>query len=399
MKKRISLMLVLLLILSVFAGCAQNAAAPEATPASTEPAAEAPAAEATPAADATPVKIAVALPFTGDNAEYGNSFYTSAEIMVEEWNAKGGVLGKPVELVKFDDKNSAEEATSIAQKIVSDKDIIGVLGHFASGVSMAAAPTYEENQIIEISNCASHPDYSGIGDYIFRNNTVISEEFKVIVDILVNDLKVSKVGVVAIKTDWGTTAGGIADELIKGNPALTLVAHEDVMETSDDYSPAIAKLEDAGAEAVVLVGMYGLYGPIAKQYKAVNPEIKLVGVSNAYTQQIIELGGDAVEGLLAPVSFYSDSDDPAVQSFVAKYTERFGSEPSSLAAQAYDSIGIFLTAIENAGTLDRPAVRDAVQNIDYPGITGQTTFDEIGDAAKNYTKVVIKDGKFVRYEG
>lgn len=399
MKKRISLMLVLLLILSVFAGCAQNAAAPEATPASTEPAAEAPAAEATPAGDATPVKIAVALPFTGDNAEYGNSFYTSAEIMVEEWNAKGGVLGKPVELVKFDDKNSAEEATSIAQKIVSDKDIIGVLGHFASGVSMAAAPTYEENQIIEISNCASHPDYSGIGDYIFRNNTVISEEFKVIVDILVNDLKVSKVGVVAIKTDWGTTAGGIADELIKGNPALTLVAHEDVMETSDDYSPAIAKLEDAGAEAVVLVGMYGLYGPIAKQYKAVNPEIKLVGVSNAYTQQIIELGGDAVEGLLAPVSFYSDSDDPAVQSFVAKYTERFGSEPSSLAAQAYDSIGIFLTAIENAGTLDRPAVRDAVQNIDYPGITGQTTFDEIGDAAKNYTKVVIKDGKFVRYEG
>lgn len=400
MKKRISLALALLLILSVFAGCAQNAAAPGAASVSPEAAAEAtPAAEAAPAADATPVKIAVALPFTGDNAEYGNSFYTAAEIKVEEWNAKGGVLGKPIELVKFDDKNSAEEATSIAQKIVSDKDIIGVLGHFASGVSMAAAPTYEENQVIEISNCASHPDYSGIGDYIFRNNTVISEEFKVIVDILANDLKVSKVGVVAIKTDWGATAGGIADELIKGNPSLNLVAHEDVMETSDDYSPAIAKLEAAGAEAVVLVGMYGLYGPIAKQYKAVNPDIKLVGVSNAYTQQIIELGGDAVEGLLAPVSFYSDSDDPAVQSFVAEYTERFGSEPSSLAAQAYDSIGIFLTAIENAGTLDRPVVRDAVQNIDYPGITGQTTFDEIGDAAKIFTKVVIKEGKFVRYEG
>lgn len=399
MKKQISLLLALLMILAVFAGCAQNTAAPQATPAQTQASeTQAPATEA-PAADAAPIKIAVALPFTGDNAEYGNSFYTAAEIKVEEWNAKGGVLGRPIELVKYDDKNSAEEATSIAQKIVSDKDIIGVLGHFASGVSMAAAPTYEENQVIEISNCASHPDYSGMGDYIFRNNTVISEEFKVIVDILANDLKVKNVGVVAIKTDWGTTAGGIADELIKANPALTLVAHEDVMETSDDYSPAIAKLEQAGAEAVVLVGMYGLYGPIAKQYKAVNPEIKLVGVSNAYTQQIIELGGDAVEGLLAPVSFYAASEDPVVQSFVAEYSKRFGSEPSSLAAQAYDSIGILLTAIENAGTLDRPTVRDAVNNIDYPGITGQTTFDEIGDAAKSYTKVIIQDGKFVPYVG
>ncbi len=399
MKKQISLLLALLMILLAFAGCAQNVAAPEATPVQTQASETAAPAQDAPAADATPIKIAVALPFTGDNAEYGNSFYTAAEIKVEEWNANGGVLGRPIELVKFDDKNSAEEATSIAQKIVSDKDIIGVLGHFASGVSMAAAPTYEENQVIEISNCASHPDYSGMGDYIFRNNTVISEEFKVIVDILANDLKVKNVGVVAIKTDWGTTAGGIADELIKANPALTLVAHEDVMETSDDYSPAIAKLEQAGAEAVVLVGMYGLYGPIAKQYKAVNPEIKLVGVSNAYTQQIIELGGDAVEGLLAPVSFYAASEDPVVQSFVTEYAKRFGSEPSSLAAQAYDSIGILLTAIGNAGTLDRPTVRDAVNNIDYPGITGETTFDEIGDAAKSYTKVVIQDGKFIPYEG
>ena len=78
--------------------------------------------------------------------------------------------------------------------------------------------------------------------------------------------------------------------------------------------------------------------------------------------------------------------------------ESFGSEPSALAAQAYDSIGILLEAIKVNGNLDRPSLRDAVNNITYPGITGETKFDEIGDATKNYTKLIVKDGNFVPYE-
>ncbi|MDR0877310.1 MAG: ABC transporter substrate-binding protein [Treponema sp.] len=345
------------------------------------------------------IKIAVAVPMTGDNSEYGRSFLTAAQIMVEKWNAAGGVLGKQIEIINYDDKNSAEEAASIAQKIVSDKDIIGVLGHFSSGVSMTAAPTYQENQVIEISNCASHPDYSKIGNYIFRNNTVITEEFKVMVDIIANDLKLKKVGVIAIKTDWGTTAGNIARDLVTNDPKLELVAYEQVLETSDDHGPAIAKLKASGAEAVIAVGMYSLYGPLARQYKEADPKIQLIGVSNAYTQQIIQLGGAAVEGLFAPVSFFAESDDPEVKAFVTEYTKRFGMEPSSLAAQAYDSIGILLQAIKNANTLDHPKVRDAVNAIDYPGISGPTTFDNIGDASKIFQKVIIRNGKFVPYKG
>jgi branched-chain amino acid transport system substrate-binding protein len=345
------------------------------------------------------VKIGFVFPMTGDNAEYGQSFLVAAKIMVEKWNQAGGVLGRQIELVVYDDKNSAEEAASIAQKIVSDPDIIGVLGHFSSGVSMTAAPTYQENQVIEISNTASHPDYSKIGNYIFRNNTVISAEFNVIVDVIANDLNLNKVGIIAIKTDWGTTAGNIAAELINANDKLTLVAHEQVLETSDDHGPAIAKLKAAGAEAVVAVGMYSLYGPLARQYKEADPNIQLMGVSNAYTQQIIQLGGTAVEGLFAPVSFFAESEDPAVQEFVDEFAERFGMEPSALAAQAYDSIGILLEAVKQAGTLDREKVRDAVNAINYPGITGPTFFDSIGDADKQFQKVVIRNGKFVQYKG
>lgn len=344
------------------------------------------------------IKIAVALPMTGDNAEYGKSFLLAAQIKVDEWNKEGGVLGKDIEIVSYDDKNSGEEAASIAQKIVSEKDIVGVLGHFSSGVSMVAAPIYQENKLIQISNCASHPDYSSIGDYIFRNNSVISSEIGVITDIIANDLKLKNVGVIAIKTDWGSTAGSIADQMVDEHPELTLVAHEDVLESSDDYSPAIAKLKEAGADAVITIGMYPLIAPVAKQYKAVDKDIQILGLSNAYAQQLIELAGEDAEGILFPVSFYADSDNDEIKSFVDAYKKDFGSEPSALAAQAYDSIGMLLEAIKQNGSVEKESLRDTLNTITYPGITGDTKFDDIGDATKSYTKLIVKDGVFTRYD-
>lgn len=377
MKKIISLAVIFVLSLSVLSGCASSGKSN----------------------GDGPIKIAVAFPMTGDNAEYGKSFLLAAQIKADEWNANGGVLGRTIELVNYDDKNSGEEAASIAQKIVSDPDIVGVLGHFSSGVSMVAAPIYEENKLIEISNTASHPDYSSIGDYIFRNNSVISSELKVIEEIIAEDLALTKVGIVAIKTDWGTTSGKIAADIINSNSKLSLVAHEEVLEGSDDYSLAIAKLKDAGAEVVISVGMYSLIAPLAKQYKAVDPEIQVIGLSNAYAEQLIELGGEAAEGIIFPVSFYADSEDEKVKKFVDAYKEKFGSEPSALAAQAYDSIGILLEAVKQNGSTEKESLRNTLNSITYSGITGETKFDDIGDATKQYTKLIVQNGEFIRYNG
>ena len=96
------------------------------------------------------IKIVVAGPLTGDNAEYGNGFKNAAELKIKEYNENGGVLGKQVILETYDDKNTGEEGATIAQKISSDSDVVAVIGHFSSGVSMVAAPTYDENKIIQI---------------------------------------------------------------------------------------------------------------------------------------------------------------------------------------------------------------------------------------------------------
>ena len=386
LKRTLGIFLSSALTLSLLAGCGGGKPSEAAAPA-----------ESGAAAGGDPVKIAVAAPMTGDNAEYGQGFYNAAVMKAEEWNAKGGVLGRQVEIVQYDDKNSSEEASSIAQKIVSEGDIAGVIGHFASGVCMTAAPVYQENKIIEISPSASHPDYSGIGDYIFRNNTVINVEAAAALDIAVNDLGKKNIGIISIKTDWGTNTSAIVKELVDGmtDTGAKVVAHEEVMEGSDDYSPAITKLDAAGADVVICVSMYSTLAPVAKQYKQVNPDISIVGFSNAYSQQLLELGGNAVDGVCFPVIFFAGSEDPAVKSYVKAYTEEYGAAPSALTSQAYDSVGMLLTAIESAGSTDSAAVRDELAKIDYPGVTGQTTFDDVGDVQKAFVKVTVKDGKFV----
>lgn len=344
------------------------------------------------------IKIAVAAPMTGDNAEYGIGFTNAANLMAEEWNAIGGVLGKQIEIIQYDDKNSSEEAATIAQKIVSEGDIAGVIGHFASGVCLTAAPIYQENKMIEISPSASHPDYSLVGNFIFRNNTVISDEAAASIDIAINDLGKKKIGIISIKTDWGTNTSEVIKELVAdiGDNRVEIVAHEEVVEGSDDYSPAITKLNKAGADVVICAGMYNLVAPVAKQYKQVDPKIEIVGFSNAYSQQLIELGGDAVEDVCFPVIFFSESEIANIKTYVEKYESKFGNKPSALTSQAYDSVGMLLSAIEKAGSTDSEAVRAALSELDYPGVTGQTKFDAHGNVEKQFVKVTIEDGQFVK---
>lgn len=400
-KKIIGLVLVAAMVMASFTGCGKKETASSTdssanstttTDASTEKT------EPTTAAAAETIKIAVAAPMTGDNAEYGIGFTNAAQLMADEWNAKGGVLGSQIEIVQYDDKNSSEEAATIAQKIVSEGDIAGVIGHFSSGVCLTAAPIYNENKIIEISPSASHPDYSKIGNFIFRNNTVISAEAAASIDIAVNDLGKKKIGIISIKTDWGTNTSTVIKDLISGMSAqgVSVVAHEEVVEGSDDYSPAITKLNEAGAEVVICAGMYNLVAPVAKQYKQINPDIQVVGFSNAYSQQLIELGGDAVEGVCFPVIFFSQSEDANVKTYVDAYTAAYGNAPSALTSQAYDSVGMLLTAIETAGTTDSQAVRDTLAGLQYLGVTGDTKFDESGNVQKAFIKVTIKDGTFTR---
>ncbi len=372
MKKTISLILVLLLIISAVVGCSGN--------------------------KSDTVKVAIAAPMTGDFAEYGTGFNNAVNLMVKQYNEDGGVLGKQIEVVSYDDKNSGEEAASIAERIASDDDISALVGHFASGVCMAASPTYQEVGIVEISPSASHPDYSSEGDFIFRNNSLINIEAKETLTIASEVFKAKRVAILSVKTDWGTsTANILINDLAKEFPGLEIVAHEEVVDGTVDFSPTVTSLSASNPDTIIVCAMYNILGPFASQYKDVNSEINLIGFSNAYSEQLIELAKEDAEGIALPAVFFHKSEDTRVSDFVTAYEAEYGSVPSSLTAQAYDSMGIILEAIKAADSTDRTAIKEAIYNLSYDGVSGKTVFNKTGDAQKTFNWLVVKDGQFVEY--
>ena len=371
MKKLVSLVLVLLMAGSLFTGAL---------------------------AEQEVIKLAVYAPMTGDHAEYGNSFRIAAEIQADIWNAKGGPGGYKVEIVSFDDKSNGEEAATIAERVVEDMDIVGIIGSYVSGVSMAATPTFQEYGLTNISASASHPDFTKEGDYIFRNNTVISIEGAATVDIVAENLEAKKIGLMYIQTDWGLSTAEIMRGLIAARPELELVVEQECLDGSDDYSVQIANFRNAEIDCVIVVGMHNTFVPFARQYRQIDPDIDLAAFANLYNQQVIDLGGEYVDGTVFPVSYFNESDNEKVIAFRDEFVARFGSQPSSLAAQAFDAIGMFMEAIDNVKSKDRAAIRDYIQNIQYEGVGGTITFDEMGEAMKVFIKIQIQDGKFVNIQ-
>lgn len=405
MKKRIiGILLSLVFILVIAAACAPAAPA--------DPDADAPAADAdTPAADADapaadaetpaaaaegPVRIAVAAPLTGANAEYGQGFLNAARLQAEIWNAAGGVLGgRPIEIHPFDDANSSEEAMQIALRIASDGDFAGVIGHFSSGVAMTAAPVYEQYGIINISPSAGHVDFSGLGDFIFRNNAIVVVEAGTILDIAVTDLGATRIGILSLLTDWGVSTSGVIKDLVDAIPGVEVVEHREVMEDARDFTPEIAAFEAAEVDVVISVSQYSTLAPFAVAYRDINPEVNLLGFSNAYTRNMIDIAGPAAEGIRFPVSFFADSPDPKIQGFVQQYIDANGYSPSALTAQAFDSVGILLEAIDAAGSTVGADVRPLLHTVIHEGVAGTFTFDQRGDAQREFFRVTVRDGEFV----
>ena len=347
--------------------------------------------------DSSPIRVAVAAPMTGDNAQDGLGFYQAAILQAEVWNTRGGVLGRPVEIVPFDDLGSMEEGAAVAELIAADPTIMGVVGHFSSGVAMAASHIYEENQIVNISPSATNPNFGAGQNYIFRNNTVIRSEASAALDIAA-ELGFSRVGILSVATVWGERTSEIVLELLEQNYDMVLTGHEELDESTTDFIPAITSLHNMGSEVIICVSMYDVLAPFAIQYTRFNPNIQIIGFSNVNTYNLITLGGPAVEGVRFPTAFFSGSPHLPVQWFVQEYFERFGEIPNTLTAQAFDSTGMILQAIEDAGgTDDRGAIRHALANIRYYGVTGRppTRFTQDGDVIREFARVVVQNGAFV----
>lgn len=339
-------------------------------------------------------KIAVIGPMTGDYAQYGQAFQRGTELKAKEINDAGGVNGVKVKTVMLDDKNDPKEAANIAQKIVSDKEYVAVVGNFSSTACLAGAPIYQKAGIVQLSPTSSHPEFTKQGTYMFRNVNTQEIEGPMAAEYAVKVLGKKNIAVIYINNDWGITA---KDNFIKGVKAQggNIVAEETFIGgQTKDFTPTITKIKAANPDLLYIAAMYSEGGMIAQQIKQLNYKIDMLGASSLNNEQLIKLAGQSVEGMYVTSNFFPGDPTKKVKDFLTKYKETYGVEADQFAAQAYDSLGMVGEALKTSGE-DKAKLRDALQNIkDYDGVTGVTNFNENRDVIKTMVLLQIKDGKF-----
>ncbi len=342
-----------------------------------------------------PIYIGLSAPMTGKYEGYGASFKQAIELAINWNNQEGGINGRPLELVVGDSEGDPQVAKRVARKLANDDRIVAVIGDFTSSCSMAAQPIYHRSRIVQLSPTSSHPSYAPGSPYSFGIVGGQIGEGKYMARVAVETFKKKRLAVVHINNDWGLVAQKYFIEAAEKLGAEVL-AVESYFEGTTDFITLLEKIRSVQPELLYICSMDKDGAAILKQLTELGRKNMLImGVGSLYSQQLLELGGDAVEGLYSNTLFYSEYPQPRVQKFIKGYEKQYQQTPDTFAGLAYDALNLLAEVIKKAGT-DRAAIREELSTVrDFPGVAGKMSFTEYGDVEKEYLLLRVKDGKFV----
>ncbi len=352
------------------------------------------------AVDDDTIHIALSAPITGDWSEFGVNFQRSVEMAIEFLNEDGGILGRQVRLSVGDTEGNPQEAATLAQLWTSDPTVVAQIGAFSSSSSMAAQPIFDAEGMVQLSPTASHAEYAGGSDWSFGIVGTQAGEGPFNARFAYEELGLRRIAVLHLNNDWGIDAAEFFSQAFE-DLGGEIVATEFYFDGERDFTAALTKLRESEADGMYMASFYNDGAAINLQRQRLGwDDLTVIGPTSLYSTQLIELGGEAVEGLYTATGFFSEDTDPEVQEYVTQFEDRYGASPNFHAALAYDAMMLLADAIERAGSTDSAAIRDALAATEgFPGLTGSITFTEAGDAVKGYRKLVIEDGEFRVFEG
>src|SRR5580692_12042086 len=347
-----------------------------------------------------PVMLGVSGPLTGPNAQYGTQWKQGFDLALDEIHASGGISGRKLAYSFQDSQSDPRQSVAIAQKFVSDPNIVMELGDFSSPASMAASPIYQRAGLVQFGFTNSHPDFTKGGDFIWSNSVSQADEQPRLAKYAA-DLGFKRVAVLYLNTDWGRQSQKIFSEAAKGD-GLEVVASEAYQPDEKDFRSTLVRVRDAKPDAIVLISYYADGALITRQIRTVGLSTPIVASGSIYSPKFIELAGDAANGVYTESNFFPGDVRPEVQAFVTKFRAKYNEEPDDFNAVAYDTI-ILLADVINQYGVDRTAIRDGLAQIkDVPSVIyGKATFDpetrRVPGARAVY--LVVKNGQYTLWDG
>ncbi|HOJ43222.1 MAG TPA: ABC transporter substrate-binding protein [Syntrophorhabdaceae bacterium] len=347
------------------------------------------------------IKIGLLVPLTGPAAADGFSAHSSVKLALERVNNAGGLLGKKVELVVYDDRADGKEAVALARKLIEQDRVIAVVGGSYSTPSRAVAPIFQEEKIPFVAAYAVHPDITKAGDYCFRNGFLGTVEGKSAAYAAVKMLKAKRIALLVSDNDFGRTlAEGFKYYMEKYAKGIATIVSEQAYPFQEkDFKAYLTKIKQENPDLIFASGYYFQTGPIVKQAREMGITAHILGEEGADSPKLLEIAGPSAEGFVIVTNLNRDDKRKEVQDYLKTYEKRFKIQPDMVGASAYDAFMIICDAIKRAKSTKGPDIRDAIANIkNYNALTGQIKSFVKGEVVKDVQVQIVKNGRF-RYLG
>ena len=343
------------------------------------------------------ITIAAVAPITGKYAEMGIDLLAGIKMAVEEKNEKGGINGTKIILLEADDKASPKDAVSVAQMMINNKDILGVVGHMNSGTTLAVSPVYSQAGMPLIMPVPTNPDITKQNfKNLFRIPITDDKQGSAIINFVLDKMKLDKVAIVHNKQAYGEGLAKEAEKTLKNRrnkPLIFLGVNAD----DQDFKPVILKVKALSPKVVFFGGDYAEAALFIKQSRESGLNVPFVMGDGSFNSKLIEITGKASEGCIitniAPMTAPGDKAKDFYQKFEKKHNKIVAFAPLG-----YVSATILIDAIEKTQTKNREGVLKVLSdpNYSYDSILGKFAFEPNGDSKGDRIFFhEIKDGKFV----
>ena len=342
------------------------------------------------------LKIGVVGPESGGAAQLGQGQRKAVQMAVDEINAKKLAGDWKLEVFFEDDEGNPTKSASATNKLIQQSQVNVLIGAIHSSATLADMVVTARAGLPQLTAGSTGTSITEQGNkWIFR--TAVNDGFQAnaLMKYAKDVLKIKKVATFTAADDYGQSGAKLLEAAAQ-REGLQLVAKPTYNNGDKDFKPQLLTIKDGGAEGIFMWGLYQDAALIGKQARQLDMKAQLFGASGMAALKLIELGGDAVQGLILTQTFLPDSPDAKVKEFVTKYKEKYKESPIPHAAQAYDTVYILADAVKKANGVKADALRDAIAKTSgLTLVTGSPKFNDKGDdIGKNLLVTVIKGNQF-----
>jgi branched-chain amino acid transport system substrate-binding protein len=344
--------------------------------------------------DSGPVKIAVVNARSGQLSSLGDWEHKGAKLAIDEWNKKGGIDGRRIEMKSFDDQGDPTTGTNLARKIDSG-NYIAMIGTAESAVTIAMAPVLKQAGIPNITSGQADALVDQKSPFLFLNGPTSTTYDSTLAKHLVQDKGHKKIAMI---TNNGSFGKGEHDAFAEAVEDLGVTPVTDQVVTTDqkEFSAALTKIRSKKPDVVFIGSEEVEAGLIVKQARDLGITVPFAGAAPQGTPVFIDTAGrKAAEGTIVSSPYLGNDISPAARKFAAAYKAAYGEEAELHGAKAYDGTNILLTALENSDVATGKKLADAIRATVYDGLLGTFEFGADGVGITATTIGVIQDGKLV----